>query len=127
VPSADQTKHIRSWIDKDPSMLDALLEDKKFKKRYSGLGDERVLKTKPRDYPMDHPRIEMLKLSGFYVWRPFTKKEFFSKNFSDLLIEDWSQVLRLNKVLDHYTTSWPKAKTIEVLPLSKPFQDDWED
>ena len=108
VPSADQTKHIRKWIDQDPSALLDLLNDPKFQKVYrKGLGDERVLKTKPRDYPIDHPRIEMLKLSGFYVWRPFTKKDFFSKKFPELLLEDWRQVLRLNKILDRYTTSWP--------------------
>ena len=56
LPGADQTKHIRSWIDQDPSRLEELLADKKFKKIYkNGLGDERVLKTKPRDYPLDHP------------------------------------------------------------------------
>jgi hypothetical protein len=44
-----------------------------------------------------------------------------------LLIEDWRQVLRLNRVLDRYTASWPKASVIEVLPTARPFQDDWED
>jgi uncharacterized protein (TIGR02453 family) len=127
MPSADQTKHIRSWIDKDPSKLEELVEDKNFRKIYKELGQERKLKTKPRDYPLDHPKIEWLKLSGFYVWRPFTKKQLFSKEFADLLVQDWTQVLRLNRVLDEYTTTWPKAQAIDVLPLAKPFQDDWED
>lgn len=128
VPSADQTKHIRSWIDKDPSLLEGLLEDKKFGKHFpKGLGDERKLKTKPRDYPQDHPRIEWLKLSGWYVWKPYSKKEFFSKNFSELLIADWAEVLRLNKILDIYISSWPGSKSIDILPLARPFQDDWVD
>jgi uncharacterized protein (TIGR02453 family) len=127
MPSADQTKHIRSWIDKDPSQLEDLLVDRKFKKIYKSLGDERKLKTKPRDYPLEHPRIDMLKLSGWYVWRPFTKKQFFSKEFSTLLIEDWAQVLRLNRVLDSWTASWPKSSLIEALPVGRKFQDDWDD
>jgi uncharacterized protein (TIGR02453 family) len=125
VPSADQTKHIRKWIDQDASLLEALLEDKVFKKRFKELGDERVLKTKPRDYPLDHPKIDWLKLSAWYVWRPFTKKEFFSKNFSEMLIEDWAQVLRLNQVLDRWTQSWPKAQGIETLPEIRRVEHDF--
>lgn len=109
MPSADQTKHIRKWIDQDPSALEELLDDKDFKKRFKDLGNERVLKTKPRDYPIDHPHFKWLRLSAWYVWRPFTKKVFFSKNFSDELIEDWRQVLRLNRILDQYTQNWPKT------------------
>ena len=127
LPSAKQTKHIRAWIDQDPSLLEALLEDRDFKKRFQELGTERVLKTKPRDYPIDHPRMEWLKLSGWYVWRDLKKKELFSKNFAEILIEDWRQILRLNQVLDRYTKAWPKAKAIESLPEARAFHDDWED
>jgi uncharacterized protein (TIGR02453 family) len=127
MPNADQTKHIRSWIDKDPSKLEALFEDKAFTKKFPELGDERVLKTKPRDYPIDHARIDWLKMSGWYVWKPFTKKQLFSKEFPDLLLEDFRQILKLNRVLDHFTQSWPKAQTIDLLPAARPFQDDWED
>ena len=110
MPSADQTKHIRKWIDQDPSLLEALFKDKDFKKRFPDFGDERVLKTKPRDYPIDHPKFDWLRLSGWYVWRPFTKKEFFSPKFHEILIEDWKQILRLNQILDRYTQSWPNAQ-----------------
>jgi hypothetical protein len=127
MPSAGQTKHIRSWIDQDPTLLEELIEDKKFKKHFKGLGTERVLKTKPRDYPIDHPRIDWLKLSAFYVWREVKKKELFSKDFADILIEDWRQILRLNQILDRYTERWPKANPSEILPQARPFMDDWED
>ena len=110
MPSADQTKHIRKWIDQDPTLLEALFEDREFKKIYKELGTERVLKTKPRDYPIDHPRFEWLKLSGWYVWRPIPKKSVLSKNFSEILTGDWHQVLRLNAVLDRFTTTWPKSE-----------------
>lgn len=130
MPSADQTKRIRKWIDKDPSLLEELLEDKNFKKIFkSGLGTERMLKTKPRDYPIDHPRFDLLKLSGFYVWRPIPQKTVLSKNFADVLTEDWLQVLRLNRILDQWTASWPKETVIESIPeltALKRNLDDWE-
>ncbi len=133
MASADQTKHIRAWIDQDPMQLEGLLEDRAFKKKFpDGLGRERVLKTKPRNYPLDHPRIEWLKLSAFYVYREFARKELFSEHFADLLIEDWQQILRLNRILDRYIRSWPKAKdhvTQESGPILRApkFLDDWDD
>ena len=128
MPSSRQTKQIRAWIAQDASELDRLLKDRKFREVFKeGLGDERKLKTKPRDYPIDHPRIEMLKLTGFYVWRPFKKKEFFSKDFPEILAGDWRQVLRLNAVLDEYTASWPKKRAIEELDEIRPPQFDWDE
>jgi uncharacterized protein (TIGR02453 family) len=109
MPSADQTKHIRKWIDQDPSELEALLEDSAFKKVFKkGLGTERVLKTKPRDYPLEHPRIDWLKLSGWYVWRPIPQKQALSKGLAKIVIDDFRQVLRLNRLLDRYTSTWPR-------------------
>jgi hypothetical protein len=128
MPSADQTKHIRAWIDQDPSLLEELLEDKNFKKKFKdGLGREKILKTKPRDYAIDHPRIEWLKLSAFYLYRDFKKKEFFSAHFADVLTEDWRQVLRLNRILDRYIQAWPKVKEKDSVLQAPKFQDDWED
>lgn len=107
MPSARQTKHIRAWIDQDPSQLEDLLKDKSFKKHFKELGNERMLKTKPRDYPIDHPKIEWLKLTGWYVWRPISQKELCSKEFPEILASDWAQALRLNSVLDKYIKTWP--------------------
>lgn len=117
VPSADQTKHIRKWIDKDPSELEALLADPDFKKRFKGLGTERVLKTKPRDYPIDHPRFDWLRLQGWYVWRYVTPKQALSKKLADVIVEDWRQVLRLHRILDRWITTWPKEIVATRTPV----------
>lgn len=126
MPSARQTKQIRAWIDHDPSDLIELLEDRTFKKRFKGLGTERVLKTKPRDYPADHPRIDWLKLTGWYVWRPISKKELFSKEFHHQLTEDWRQVLRLNRVLDQYIKSSPKKNDFDRFSDIQAPKVDWD-
>ncbi|MDR3606612.1 MAG: DUF2461 domain-containing protein [Oligoflexia bacterium] len=127
MPSAAQTKKIRAWIDRDPSELEELLADRKFRRHYKDLGDERVLKTKPRDYPIDHPKINWLKMTGWYVWRPIPKKELFSRNFADRLAEDWRQALRLNQVLDGYTRAFPKSGPLEKLEeIQAPKVDSWD-
>jgi uncharacterized protein (TIGR02453 family) len=128
IPSADQTKHIRSWIDQDASALETLLADRKFKKIYAeGLGTERVLKTKPRDYPLEHPKIEWLKLSAWYVWAPFTKKQLFSAEFPDLLVEHWKQVLRLNQILNRYISTWPKKAGLEAHAEIRAPKINWDE
>ena len=69
------------------------------------------------------------KLTGWYVWNEFTKKQFFSANFHELLTEDWRQILRLNAVLDRYTRSWPgksRGKLDSFEGIQAP-QADWGD
>lgn len=130
MASARQTKQIRAWIDQDPSALEALLKDREFRKYFKELGTERTLKTKPRDYPLEHPRIDWLKLTGWYVWRPISEKEFFSKNFAHTIVKHWEQILRLNAVLDRYTRSWPKKrgfeKVLDELDDIRAPKVDWE-
>ena len=126
MPSARQTKQIRAWIDQDPSLLFSLLQDREFKGRFKDLGDERVLKTKPRNYSADHPRIEFLRMTGWYVWRPIPKRVLFSSHLADHLEADWRQVLRLNQVLDHYTQHWPTERASEADDIRAP-QVNWDE
>jgi uncharacterized protein (TIGR02453 family) len=112
MPSAQQTKFIRKWIDHDPSGLIKLLKDPAFKKIYSELGTERQLKTKPRDYSEDHPYLHWLKLSAWYVWKPLPKKVLYSKQLADVVTEHWLQVFKLNLLLDDYISKWPKESTL---------------
>src|SRR5579885_40651 len=130
MPSSRQVKQIRAWIAEDASALERLLKDRRFKSVFrEGLGDERKLKTFPRGYPQDHPRIEWLKLTGFYVWRPVKKREFFSSDFHETLAADWRQVLRLNGVLDRYLSSWPGAsrRKLESFEGIRAPQLNWEE
>jgi uncharacterized protein (TIGR02453 family) len=116
LASAGQVRRIRDWIAKEPSALERLLEEPAFTDVYRELGDERKVKTFPRGFPKDHPRIEWLKLTGFYVWRPFPRKSLFSESFPEILASDWSQALKLNRVLDEWLA---RAPGIEIPPQKK--------
>jgi uncharacterized protein (TIGR02453 family) len=107
MATAKQTKKIRSWVDQNPEKLEALFKDKNFKAIYKELGRHHEVKTKPRDYPIDHPRISWLKLTGWYVWRPLPKKDLFSKNLAQIVIRDWQQALRFNEALDFWLNNSP--------------------
>lgn len=108
MATSAQIKKIREWILQDPSELKALFADKKFKARFKSLNDSKKLKTNPRGIDIHHPDIEWLRLQAFFVSRKYSKKEFFAKNFSQLLAKDFEQILRLNSILNHYLTDWPK-------------------
>jgi uncharacterized protein (TIGR02453 family) len=129
MPSSKQVKQIRAWIAEDASALDRLFKDRAFAKRFKDFGNERQLKTFPRGYPIDHPRMKWLKLTGWYVWNEFTKKQFFSASFHELLTEDWRQVLKLNRVLDRYISTWPGTgrKKLDTMEGIRAPKVDWED
>jgi len=106
-----------------------LFKDKKFSKVYKTLGEDHKLKTKPRDYALDHPRIEWLKLTGFYVYRPIPKKEIFSPNFAEILIRDWREAIKFNNLLDDWLHTSPGQSSQKILekPSFGLHPYDWED
>ena len=129
MSSHSQTKKIRQWIDLKPEALLDLFKDKNFSKLYKNLGDEPKLTTKPRDYPMDHPRIEWLKLTGFYVSRAIPKKELFSGSFAEILIRDWKEAMRFNNLLDDWIQRSPGQASQKVSEKSSfgLHAYDWDD
>lgn len=129
MSSHSQTKRIRQWIDARPEAVVSLFKEKDFSKVYRELGEDHKLKTKPRDYPLDHPRIEWLKLTGFYVYRAIPKKEIFSTHFADILIRDWREGVKFNNLLD----DWLRSSPNQSHPISQKNPShglhayDWED
>ena len=99
-PSSRQVKKVRAWLADDPSEMFDLFKSKAFKREFpNGLEMDKVLKTFPRFYPQDHKRIQLLRLQAFYVKRDFSRKEFYSAEFADMLVENWRQALKLNELL----------------------------
>lgn len=99
-PSSRQIKRIRAWLADEPEALVSLLKSRAFKKQFpDGFDQERILKTLPRHYPPTHPRIQWLRLQAFWMQRSFTKKEFYSAEFADLVLENWRQTLLFNEQL----------------------------
>jgi uncharacterized protein (DUF2461 family) len=106
-PSSRQIKQIRQWIDNDPSSLVKLLKHKHFAGIFpDGLETEKILKTFPRNYAVDHKHIEWLRLQAYYVNATFARKALYSSEFKDLVLESWRQGLRLNNVIEDALSEW---------------------
>jgi uncharacterized protein (TIGR02453 family) len=101
MPSSRQLKSIRQAIATNAKPFDRLFASPAFAARFpEGFSDERKSKRVPRGFDANHPRIEWLKLQGYFVWRSYKPRDYTSKKFGELLVKDARQILRLNDLLE---------------------------
>jgi uncharacterized protein (TIGR02453 family) len=101
MPSSRQLRSIREAIAQDASAFDRLFAKKDFSRCFKGgFSDEKISTRCPRGFEPNHPRMNWLKLQAYFVWRPYSKKEFKSSEFASLVARDWRQILHLNELLD---------------------------
>lgn len=81
MPDPANLGKIRQEIDYSGERLEKILKDKKFTKWFKGFDDFDKLKTVPKGYAKDHPRLDWLKHKSFIVSHPFTDKEVKEKGF----------------------------------------------
>ena len=80
LPEKDWLAAIRQEIDYNADSFKKILNNKKFKDTFGELEGEK-LKTAPRDYPKDHPEIELLKQKSFLVSHSCSDSEVTSADF----------------------------------------------
>lgn len=82
-PDAADLKKVRREIDGFYEDLDAIVEDKEFKKIYGELDrdENNTLKSAPKDFDKEHPAIEFLKLKSFTTTAKLDNKAIADKNF----------------------------------------------
>lgn len=110
-PSSQQTRLIREAISKDSKPFRKLLSDPKFKTRFKdGLSMEKKSLRTPRGFSDEHKDLDWIKLKNFIVIKKLSVKEFSSSKLSESVIEDFTQALRLNKLLDQaIRMNWPPS------------------
>jgi uncharacterized protein (TIGR02453 family) len=101
MPSSRQLRAVREAIARDASAFERLFASKDFAARFpGGFSLERSAKRVPKGFDPNHPRMDWIRLQGYFVWRSYTKREFYSAEFPALVASDFSQILRLNRLLD---------------------------
>ena len=86
MPPASWLNAIRESIDAHGEQLVKILEYPEFKKYFNGIEGEQ-LKTKPRDYPIDHPHIDLLRFKNYTVLHSVPDKKVMSENFLFYAVE----------------------------------------
>lgn len=100
-PSSKQTRLIREAINQDAEPFHELFADKQFKSRFKdGFYLADMSSRVPRGFSEDHDDVNWLKLKKFVVYKKISMKDFSSPKFSEYLIADFKQALRLNQLLD---------------------------
>ena len=108
-PTSKQTRLIREAIYKDAVPFHELFEDESFKARFKkGFKMEHTSVRIPRGFSADHQDIDWIKLNRFVVMKEMSIKDFSSPNFSNSVIKDFKQALRLNQLLERaLSLNWP--------------------
>jgi len=99
MPDVPNLNKIRQEIDYNGDKLDKILKDKKFKKLFGSLDESDKLKKMPKGYPIDHPRLELMKLKSFIVTHAFTDAQVKDKKFLKNIIEACKAIKPLNVFL----------------------------
>ncbi len=115
MPSSKQTRALREAIATNATAFDRLFASKEFARCFpGGFSDERISSRPTRGFDPAHPRMSWLRLQAFFVWRPYTRREFASRDFPKLVARDFKQILRLNALLDQVVRGYsPKSAVLK--------------
>jgi uncharacterized protein (TIGR02453 family) len=98
----DQLERYRKAVDDDRSGKKLTQVVEKARKAGVDVTGHDVLKTAPRGYPKDHPRIELLRYKGIITWREWPAGAWLgTRRAKDRVVE----FLRLSKPLDAWLRS----------------------
>ena len=82
MPPSPWLNAIRSAIDEEGDQFIKIINSPEFKKHFGDMQGEK-LKTSPRDYPTDHPYIELLRHKSFLATHIVSEKQMTSDDFID--------------------------------------------
>ena len=87
APEKDDLKRIREELAVDHVAFRKMLAAEPIQSTFGGkLHEADMLKTAPRDYPKDHPAIDLLRHKNFVLIRTFSKQEVAADNFSEEVV-----------------------------------------
>lgn len=80
MPMAPELKKVRQEIDYCFKEFSSVIKQKKFQSNFNELDSSNKLVRPPKDYEIDNPAIEYLKLKSFIVSLPITDAELLDKD-----------------------------------------------
>lgn len=106
-PEAEDLKKMRKEIAYFHDDLDAILNEKEFKKEFKDFdrNEKNTLKNPPRGYEKDHPAIELLKLKSFESTQKFDIKAISQKDFVSVMSKKLIALKPLNDFINRALTS----------------------
>lgn len=102
LPTGEQLKAIRAFIDAKPDELRAVVEHPSFVKVFGEILGDRLQKA-PLGYPKDHPMIEYLRLKQFYVGVEYDEKECLKPRFLENVVRVFTAAMPFIRWLQQAT------------------------
>jgi len=99
MPPAEWLKAIRKEIHYNSEELHKVIRSKTFKENFGELEGER-LKTSPRDYPADHPEIELLRMKSLTAFHELKDSQLKSADFGKHATKVFKALKPLNDYLN---------------------------
>jgi uncharacterized protein (TIGR02453 family) len=91
-PTGDELSRIRQEIEYNSTAFLKILNEPSLNQRFGQIQGNR-LKTAPRNYPKDHPMIEFIRLTQYYLMVEYRDEDVFHSGFPEQFAEDCRQVL----------------------------------
>ena len=104
MPKADALTSARRYIMEEGTDLQKILKDKKFKKTFSGLTNDDLLKRPPRGFSADHEYADFFKFKSFTVSAPMTLAQALKPGFGKLIDQRFKLMKPFNHFLDMAST-----------------------
>jgi uncharacterized protein (TIGR02453 family) len=101
-PKADELKRIRKEIAFFHEDLEAIVNNKFFKKEFGAItrDENNTLKKAPKDFEANHPAIEFLKLKSYTASQKIDDNDFLNPNFSKIVAQKLIVLKPLNDFLN---------------------------
>lgn len=91
-PPSYKLKLLRQEIDYEGEKLAITLKEQLYPKGFR-LYHEDKLKSSPKGYSNDHPHIELLKMKSLAVFKPLSRGDFYSEDFSELVFDSYKAIV----------------------------------
>jgi uncharacterized protein (TIGR02453 family) len=102
MPFGEQLKAIRRSMAEDPGEFRAIVESRRFKRRFGGILGEQLVNA-PLGYPKDHPMIAYLRHKQFYAGVELEEKSCRSARFLETVAAVFTDVIPFVRWLDQVT------------------------
>lgn len=105
MPSSEQMRKIREFIQRDPEAFKKIINNKTVKKYFGGLTGEK-LKTAPRGISAEHPQLELLRWKQFIYIKKIKDSELQSGNLPKKIQKEFIAMMPLINWLNKAITLW---------------------
>lgn len=105
MPSGEQIRKIREYINRDPSAFRKIISRPEVKKHFGGLSGQQ-LKRAPRGIAEDHPNIELLRWKQFVYIKRFKDSDYQKGNLAKTIEKEFVAMMPLVNWLNKAITLW---------------------